>query len=125
MHNGGKWSEARYRGFIISALRAASRRWPPKFEVLKEAKTEKKVNKKTKRLAQHFLCAACQKEFTATNVQVDHIEPIIPPHTGFTTWDDFIKRLYCEKSNLQVLCKGCHLIKTKKEKDASTQRTRT
>ena len=45
-------------------------------------------------------------------MSVDHKEPI----GKLTTWDEFIKRLFCEKENLQALCKQCHLIKTNKEK---------
>ena len=52
--NGGKWTEARYRSFITSTLRAGSRKWPPKYETLNAAKTEKKTNEKTGRLAQHL-----------------------------------------------------------------------
>lgn len=93
-------------------MRAASRRWPPKFECLNAAKTEKKVNEKTGRIAQHYRCAACQNEFTSKDVEVDHTE-----HIGATlTWDEFIDRLFCEGDNLQVLCKPCHKEKTKKEK---------
>lgn len=49
-------------------------------------------------------------------MQVDHIKPVVDPNTGFTSWDDFIERLYCEKENLQVLCTTCHDRKTLKEK---------
>ena len=83
---------------------------------LAAAKTEKKVNKKTKRLAQHYQCALCKDEFTQKDVQVYHIKPVIDPKTGFTTWDKYIKRLFCDETNLQVLCITCHKIKTKEER---------
>ncbi len=51
-------------------------------------------------------------EFTAKDVQVDHIKAM---GTG-QTWDQWIEGLFCEKENLQVLCKPCHAIKTKEEK---------
>lgn len=124
-YNDGAWTEGRFRTFIVSVLRAGSRKWPPKYQVLNEAKTEKKVNTKTKRLAQHFQCAACNCDVPSTQIQVDHIEPVVSVTSGFTSWDDFIERLYCEKTNLQVLCKPCHALKTKKERDASKQRTTT
>lgn len=50
-------------------------------------------------------------------MQVDHIKPVVDPKKGFTTWDDFIDRLYCESKNLQAICKGCHTIKTKQERE--------
>lgn len=48
---------------------------------------------------------------------MDHIKPVVDPKKGFTTWDDFINRLYCEESNLQAICKGCHSAKTRQEKE--------
>jgi 5-methylcytosine-specific restriction endonuclease McrA len=114
--NGGEWTEARFRSFVTSALRAASRRWPPKYKALKEAFVGRKVNTKTGKQAMHYKCAECSKYFVATDVQVDHINPVVDPKKGFTTWDNFIDRVFCEIKNLQVLCKPCHKIKTDQEK---------
>lgn len=114
--NSGKWTPARYRTFIVSALRAASRRWPPKYETLQEAYVGQKINPKTKRESKHYKCKACKKIFPGKEVQVDHIEPVVSTTDGFTTWDEFISRLFCEKENLQVLCKPCHDIKTALER---------
>lgn len=111
-----EWTPARKKAFIIAVLRNGSRRWPPKYETLNEAKTEKKINPKTKRLAQHFRCASCNKDFPQKDVQVDHIQPVVDPYKGFKDWNTFVKRLFCEKSNLQVLCKACHHLKTQEEK---------
>jgi 5-methylcytosine-specific restriction endonuclease McrA len=123
--NSGQWSEGRYRSFITSTLRSGARRWPPKYLTLNEAKTEKKINTKTGRIAQHYTCNGCLGEFTAKDVQVDHIEPVVDPVKGFISWDVFIERLFCEKENLQVLCKSCHLLKSnlekKEKKNASNQ----
>lgn len=111
-----QWSEARRKAFIVGALRNGTRRYPPKYECLNEAKTEKKINPKTGRLAQHYQCNMCKKEYTATQVEVDHIKPAVPPETGWTNWDAFINGLYCGKDNLQTLCKACHKLKTKEER---------
>ena len=113
--NGGLWTESRYRSFITSTLRAGSRRWPPKYQCLNEAKTEKKINPKSGRLAQHYACAECGNDFPAKDVQVDHIKPVVDPKKGFISWDVFIDRLFCEQKNFQVLCKEDHKKKTKKE----------
>lgn len=115
-YNGGAWTLARFNSFIKSALRSASIRWPPKYQCLKNAATSKKINSKTGRMAQHFKCNSCKKEFPAKDVQVDHIIPIIDPVVGFTTWDDVISRMFCEIDNLQVLCTQCHTLKTTAEK---------
>lgn len=114
--NGGEWTDARFRSFVTSALRAASRRWPPKFKALKEAFVGRKTNKKTGKLAMHYKCAKCKKHFVATDVQVDHIFPVVDPKVGFVSWDMFIDRIFCEIENLQVMCKPCHKVKTEEEK---------
>lgn len=77
----------------MSVLRAGTRRWPPKWDVLESAKTDKHTNPKTGRLAQFYVCAGCENEFTSKEVEVDHIQPVVPP-TGFTSWDDVIKNLF-------------------------------
>ena len=116
-YNSGQWTEARFRSFITSALRTATQRWPPKFEALKEAFIDRKINKKTGKLAQHFSCASCKGEFVSKDVQVDHKKPVVDPKKGFQGWEVYIDRLFCEKENLQVLCKPCHSVKTAKEKE--------
>ena len=110
-----EWTEGRRKSFITSVLRSGYRRWPPKYETLKDAQTGKKENAKTKRIAMHYKCNSCEKDFPAKEVQVDHIEPVVDSK-GFSSWDTFIERLFCEKENLQVLCKECHLTKTQLEK---------
>lgn len=110
-----EWTDARRHSFIVSALRYGSRRWPPRFEVLEEAKTEKKINVQTGRMAQHYRCAICGGEGVATNTEVDHISPVVDK-TGFTTWDSYIENMFCDKENLQVVCRACHQIKSKEER---------
>jgi 5-methylcytosine-specific restriction endonuclease McrA len=114
--NGGKWTEAKFHSFVKSALRAASRKWPPKFETINDAYVGTQINASSGRLAKHFRCAACAGLFTSTNIQVDHIHAIIDPKIGFTNWDDVVSAMFCEKENLQVLCKPCHKIKTAEER---------
>jgi len=111
-----QWTEGRLKTFITSVLRGGYRRYPPKYEVLKEASVGKKLNKKTNRQALHYVCAECKKEYPGKEVNVDHINPVVCPKEGFVDWDVFIKRLFCEKDNLQVLCSGCHDKKTLKER---------
>ena len=110
-----EWTEARKHSFIVSILRAGTRRWPPKYECLNAAKTKKKTNKLTGRMAQHYRCAGCRKEFPATGVSVDHIKPVVGPE-GFISWDLFIANMFCTGDGLQVLCTACHKKKTVKEK---------
>lgn len=121
LRNDGEWTEGRYRSFITSTLRGGMRRWPPKWKVLKSAEIGRKINKKTGKLAMHYICGVCNENYPAKDVQVDHFLPVVDPATGFVTWDIYIDRLFCERTNLQVLCTKCHKLKTKKEKHESTR----
>ena len=110
------WTEGRLRTFITSTLRGGFRKYPPKYETLKAASVGKKINAKTNRMAEHFTCNMCKGEFPAKEVQVDHVEPVVCPFTGFVDWNTFINRLFCDGGNLQVLCSPCHDIKTAEER---------
>lgn len=116
-YNSGNWTEGRFNSFVTSTLRAGARRWQPKYDTLNESKTEKKINPKTGRLAQHHRCELCGNEFTSKDMEVDHIKPVVDPTKGFQSWDIFIDRLFCEKDNLQAICKPCHTKKSKQEKE--------
>lgn len=124
MRNGGEWTEARWRSFVISALRSATRRYPPRNRALKKAFVKRQISKVSGRLAMHYKCAVCKKLFTSTNVQIDHILPVVDPAKGFVSWDEYINRMYCEEDNFQVLCKPCHLKKTKKERECTKPSTK-
>ena len=115
-YNDGQWTQARFDSFIKSALRSASVRWPPRYTVLREACVGTKVNVKSGRMAKHYKCNRCREEFPAKDVQVNHIIPVVPIE-GFTSWDDTIKRMFCEKDKLEVLCIPCHKTITKQENE--------
>lgn len=110
------WTEGKFKSFIVSLIRSGFRKFPNKYNVLREALIGKEINPASGRLANMYMCRSCKGKFPATKVQVDHIEPVVNPKTGFTTWDDFITRMYCEEKGLQVLCTDCHDTKTKQER---------
>ena len=64
-----------------------------------------------------YRCQRCGKSFSAKDVQVDHIDPVIPIGTPAysMSWDTLVGRIYCDTNNLQVLCTGCHKIKSATE----------
>lgn len=93
------------KAFLFAGLRRLSRFYPVKSEVLRAAR----------RAPAQYECATCKKLFHTSEVVVDHIEAVIDPAVGFTTWDNYIARLFCPASNLQVLCKPDHDAKTKAE----------
>ena len=108
--NGGQWTEARYRGFVRSALRKA---WQA---TKKAARVERGI----------YMCAGYGREqhlVTASikvdgkrkgNIFTDHIEPI----GTHLTWDETIAKMFCEQENLQLLCLACHKIKCADERKA-------
>lgn len=110
------WTEGRFNAFIVSVLRGGMRRFPNKWRALEAALYGSGINETTGRKAKLYTCASCAKLFTAKAIEIDHIEPVVNPVTGFTTWDDYISRLFCPTYNLQALCKPCHKQKTKEEK---------
>lgn len=61
-------------------------------------------------------CSVCKKGFKRERVHVDHKEPVVDPNKGFETWDIYIARLFCDSSNLCILCKACHQRKTNAER---------
>lgn len=124
--NGGNWTEARYRSFIISNLRKAHSKWGPKNECKKQARISRGM----------YRCAECNTVGPATlppkpgnklrrnNAVVDHIEPVIDPAVGFVDWDTYVSRMFCELDNYQLLCWDCHDKKTKEERAIATERKR-
>ena len=111
-----EWTAGKFRTFITGVLRSGFRKYPSKYETLKEASVGKKLNPKTKRIAEHFKCAECNQDYPAKEVNVDHCNPVIDPKVGFVDWDVYIKRMFCGKENLQVLCTKCHDKKTAGER---------
>ena len=110
------WTDAKWRSWVVSLLRRGTMRFPPRNEALRAAKTEKKINEKTGRMAQHYQCAGCLQEFPAKGVVADHISPVIEPGVGFIDWNTYIVRMFCSVENLQVLCSTCHDVKSAQER---------
>ena len=99
---------------IKKQLRNATRFWSLKNDIIKESRvrvrigTYKTGNPKFKTQRK---CAGCGELHNRDNVNVDHIREV---GAFLGCWNRFILRLYCDKSNLQVLCKPCHDEKTEK-----------
>lgn len=115
-----------FSSFIRGILRSASLRWAPIGNVLKKARVERGMYK----------CAVCQKIVPVSaykelkngkikkvkNIVVDHIEPVIDPRTGFTTWDDYIARMFVREEGLQAICYSCHEKKSNEERRLAKER---
>ena len=74
--------------------------------------------KKGPRGGKMYECKECGKAFKANEIQVDHIDPVIPVNrkTEDMDWNTIIDRMFCGVKNLQVLCKPCHKIKSLEER---------
>ena len=99
------WSTSKWWSFLRSKLRSGFCRWPPKFEVLADAKRKYVGPKKQQKF--EFQCSECKNWFPQKSVEVDHIIPA----GALKSWEDipgFVERLYCAKEGLRVVCKPCH-----------------
>lgn len=92
------------KSWLINQLRRASYKWPERTKALGSARVERGVYK----------CNICSELFKSKEIQLDHIEPIVPV-TGFDNWDGYIARLFCPAEGFQVCCRPCHDSKTQKE----------
>jgi len=127
----GRWVEE--RGRIKGAIRRAFRLSPQMKEVLNNARVElspalKKDGTPGKRPRVRYRCVQCNELFSQKNVQVDHIETVVPLYKAeiSMSYDEIVRGVFCDKDNLQVLCstpikrnngiQSCHHKKTQEEK---------
>jgi 5-methylcytosine-specific restriction endonuclease McrA len=124
----GKPTPKQVNYWIISTLRrhfAWSDVW---LEVMIEnvriewIKTKSRKAKSDLRKRVYHQCANCLRWFSQGHINVDHISPVIPVSVKTQLGDDgyldianYVDALYCERSNLQKLCKSCHKAKSKAE----------
>ena len=105
---------------VRSAIRRIFSRSPDVIETLKKVRRERPWHRQdgtvAKRPRVEYLCHSCNDWFMGKDVQVDHAIPVVDPIKGFDSWDVFVDRLFCDPSNLNVLCKSCHKKKTDSEK---------
>lgn len=108
-----KWTQAKFWGFLRSALRRASDRFPPKQEAKKLHRRPYKGS--NTRQKWEYQCVQCKKWFKDKEVEVDHI---IPTGTlrSFDDLPEFCRKLFCGIEHYQILCKECHKKKTAQER---------
>jgi len=71
-----------------------------------------------KRVTRWSLCRKCG-EFTPTyQMEVDHIRSIVPLDKNLEdmSWDEVVNNIWCDKENLDALCKMCHNKKSSEER---------
>lgn len=108
MKNKKKYSDENYESelkkFVISSLRRTSLWWPPRNLALQNARIERGLYK----------CEICQKAFGRKEIQLDHKDSVVKL-SGFTNFDDYIKRMLPKSNGFSVLCIKCHSEKTQEE----------
>lgn len=106
---------------IIGNLKRAFSRSPTVVNFLRKHRREEQWHKKDGTIAKRprvfYKCFHCKKEFNSTQVQVDHIDPVVPPNipAKYMSYDVLIDRIFCNESNLQILCKEHHKQKSQLE----------
>lgn len=102
-------TEAAFWGMIRSALRRRSMYWKPIQDAKMAARRESQSE--NKRQKWEYQCNSCKSWWNAKEIEVDH-----EMEAGSLRCSDdvgpFIERLFAE-TGYQVLCKSCHLNKTK------------
>lgn len=112
------------------AIRGVNRRLfarsPIVLEKLEESRQEfpryKKDGTRAKKNWVKRQCEVCKQWVSSNKITVDHIDPVVPLEgfpDSYDMWDRimvFLKRLWCDKSNLQRICDECHHAKTQKER---------
>ena len=66
-----------------------------------------------------YLCAECKGSFSKAKIEIDHLISLTPYRLfQYEMSEDMIwERLFCDVSNLRVLCKKpCHLANTKEQR---------
>lgn len=110
-------TERQFRAWLIPKLRRFSVYWPERRYARENARIEISdgffKNGKAK-IKVMYKCNICAKVVERDNIHIDHIKPVIDLD-GFNTWDEYIKSLYCDLSNLQAICETCHSEKSLKE----------
>jgi 5-methylcytosine-specific restriction endonuclease McrA len=112
--NAGTMTESAFWSFIRSGLRQKSRWWKPITQCKLNAKRPYKGPNKRQKF--EYQCNSCKKWFAEKNINVDHTIPVGALNCA-EDLPGFVNRLFCEVDNLQVLCSGCHNIKTQKERN--------
>lgn len=107
------------KAWIVWQLRKISYRWPGRYAIMKASQVAPNT----------FTCAGCKKAYKKLKgkriISVDHIIPVKDPsrpgdfqrdiETCLCGVCDFLRKMFCDPSGLQMLCKICHDKKTKKE----------
>jgi len=105
---------------LWTMIRTAWTRYSPnRREVLNDCAVKvpklKKDGTPSKVMIWKWKCAHCGELVESDQRQVDHIEAVGALPRTEVDLPNLVQRLFTNTSNLQVLCKGCHRLKSAKE----------
>lgn len=113
-HNGGTMTKSEFFSKLIVAPLRQSSRWYKPIQQVKQAAKRIKPKNVPGRHKVEFLCNGCGKYFKNEDCNVDHIFEA-GGIRDFSDIQGFCERLFCDASQLQVLCsKGVNSCHTKK-----------
>ncbi len=117
MNNRNPRITAKERGLLKGAFRRVFGRSELRRKIIDNNIITGYSNPKRKQVKFWVKCAECGEPEAKSNVQVDHIEPVVPIDSSFDqmSLDELADRMWCKESLLQLLCKPCHKVKTKAE----------
>ena len=122
---GGKKRPSSLKEWLTWQLRRLSYRWPPRSAAFAAARCTLKdflkrpgidPRKVSARIRKFFRCGLCGKVFPRREVSADHVDPVVDPKRGWQSWDEYLKRLFCEEDGFQIICNECHDDKTARER---------
>ena len=117
---------SRIRRSLISHARRLSLSWEPRTRAKNSCKVDSALHRCTKC---GTLCyeGSSDKNYEAyvekyapeivlyEGIKMDHINPVVDPLEGSSTWDNFYENLFCAEDNYRGLCDPCHDTKTSQE----------
>ncbi len=115
---GGDYTKSAFFQMIRSALRQRSRFWTPIQHCKKLGRRD--YNGPNKRQKYEYLCAVCGNYFSDKEISIDHIKPV-GKLNDYEDLPDFVRNLFCEVDNLQIICKKDHDEKTKLERSSKVK----
>lgn len=102
----GTMTESQWLAWVRSALRSKWLRWPPRAQAITAARRAYRGPNKLQKW--EVECALCHGWFKLKEIEVDHYPHDAGSILSFADIGPFVDRLYCEVTNLRVLCKPCH-----------------
>jgi 5-methylcytosine-specific restriction endonuclease McrA len=106
----GAWRRVFARSPIVREVLASGRRTVPR---LNKDGSRHKVD------SVQYSCQVCLTWAPAKLISVDHVVPVIDIENvsgKVQDWNEFKRRLFCDKKNLQRICDDCHNKKTQEER---------